>query len=249
MAEEKKKGFISEPVEKKPASKKAKDKEIVTVEGVSEKLTDYEKIKAEIDDLTAIRDMLRDELLGVAKEKYVDLYNKKGERPETFLIKDGDGCVMVITEDKYKKITGEDAQRLTKKYGEGIVDKKTVYAFKPELLEKHWDVIEEAVSNLTIPDEDKKLLIEGTVAYSIKKGAIEKLKSFSEDISAVITDIQPTVQLKNCGKEMGMGGNLTEEEFEAINEVFDDTYEDFLKTQMKGKSFKRGGATLVGNIK
>jgi hypothetical protein len=209
---------------------KAKDRETVSVEGMAEKLVDFSNIKGEIADLQALSGELHDEIKNIAKDKYIELYSKNGSNPETFFIKDGDGCVMVLVTDKYKSIDGAKvAKSLIEKFGKGIVEHTEKYYFDSVVLERNRDVIEELIMGSDkISEKDKEDLIKVEESYSVKKGSIDKLKEFSEDLGYVISEIQPVFQLKNCGgKEKGMGGSLDEEEFQRINEAFDDTYEDF----------------------
>ena len=112
--------FDSAKGKPKPSSS-AKDKPTVEVDGIEGQLNELQNLKTQIANLETQLDVVTDEIKTIAKEKFVELYLENGRNPNTFLLKDGSGCVMVIPTDKYISIKDEDrANELIENYGEEI---------------------------------------------------------------------------------------------------------------------------------
>lgn len=211
--------FDSAKGKPKPSSS-AKDKPTVEVDGIEAQLNELQNLKTQIANLETELDVVTDEIKTIAKEKFVELYLENGRNPNTFLLKDGSGCVMVIPTDKYISIKDEDrANQLIETYGEDIVTIDEKYYFNPEVLERNMKAIEKLIRDAkSISDADKQNLLIREVKYSVTKGTIDELYDYGEDMEAVINDIQPIITLKNCGGKMAEGG--TDGEF--IANVYDD---------------------------
>jgi hypothetical protein len=211
--------FDSAKGKPKPSSS-AKDKPTVEVDGIEAQLNELQNLKTQISNLETELDVVTDEIKTIAKEKFVELYLENGRNPNTFLLKDGSGCVMVIPTDKYISIKDEDrANQLIETYGEDIVTIDEKYYFNPEVLERNMKAIEKLIRDAkSISDADKQNLLIREVKYSVTKGTIDELYDYGEDMEAVINDIQPIITLKNCGGKMAEGG--TDGEF--IANVYDD---------------------------
>jgi len=211
--------FDSAKGKPKPSSS-AKEKPMVEVDGIEAQLNELQNLKTQIANLETELDVVTDEIKTIAKEKFVELYLENGRNPNTFLLKDGSGCVMVIPTDKYISIKDEDrANQLIETYGEDIVTIDEKYYFNPEVLERNMKAIEKLIRDAkSISDADKQNLLIREVKYSVTKGTIDELYDYGEDMEAVINDIQPIITLKNCGGKMAEGG--TDGEF--IANVYDD---------------------------
>ena len=199
--------FDSAKGKPKPSSS-AKDKPTVEVDGIEGQLNELQNLKTQIANLETQLDVVTDEIKTIAKEKFVELYLEKGRNPNTFLLKDGSGCVMVIPTDKYISIKDEDrANQLIETYGEDIVTIDEKYYFNPEVLERNMKAIEKLIRDAKgISDADKQNLLIREVKYSVTKGTIDELADYGEDMESVINDIQPIITLKNCGGKMAEGG-------------------------------------------
>lgn len=199
--------FDSAKGKPKPSSS-AKDKPTVEVDGIEGQLNELQNLKTQIANLETQLDVVTDEIKTIAKEKFVELYLEKGRNPNTFLLKDGSGCVMVIPTDKYISIKDEDrANQLIETYGEDIVTIDEKYYFNPEVLERNMKAIEKLIRDAKgISDADKQNLLVREVKYSVTKGTIDELADYGEDMESVINDIQPIITLKNCGGKMAEGG-------------------------------------------
>jgi len=220
---EKKKGVsIFDSAKSKPkATSSAKDKEVVTVRGLETTLLEFQFLKEQIADDEAKLAAVTDEIKQISKEKFIELYKQKKTNPNSFYIKDGSGCVMVIPTDRYISIKEEDrADELIEKYGDEAVTIDEKYYFNPEVLERNMAAIEKLIKDAkTISDADKQDLLIREVKYSISKGFIDRLLPYGNEMENVIDDVQPIITLKNCGGKMADGGVSDEGEF--IANVYD----------------------------
>jgi hypothetical protein len=207
-------------------AKSAKDdKEVVYIDGLESKLLELEFLKAQVKDLTAQEKAVNDEIKDISREKFVELYKANKENPNTFLIKDGQGCVMVIPTDSYKKIEDKDrANELMELYGDDVVTIEEKYYFNPKVLERNMAAVEKLIMDAkTISDDDKRNLLLPDIKYSITKGYIDKLSQYGNKMQTVIDDIQPTIALKNCGGKMEEGGMMGDD---FIGNVYDNEEDD-----------------------
>lgn len=136
--------------------------------------------------------LLKSEISEPSVGAYLAEYEKIGRNPGTVMVesvKDGEtGQFMLVTKDAYAKIDEERAEELEEMYGEEVyeelVEKTTEYSFDANVLEKHFDVISEALDGLDIPEEDKENLLKATEKYKIKSGAIDNLKSLTDKVNS-----------------------------------------------------------------
>jgi hypothetical protein len=191
-------------------SKPKDDKEVVYIDGLEPKLLELEFLKAQIKDLEAQLVGVADEIKNISKEKFVELYKIKKSNPNTFLIKDGEGCVMVIPTDRYISIKDEDrVNQLIEEYGDDIITTDGQWVFNSEVLKRNIDAIKQLLMDAkNISNEDKKNLLVNEKSYSISKGYIDKLAQYGSKIGTVLDDIQPVINLKNCGGKMEEGGMM-----------------------------------------
>ena len=196
---------------KTPSVAKKDDKEVVLVKGLEEKLLEFEFIKAQIKDLTAQEKTLNSEIKDIAKEKFVELYQSKRSNPNTFLIKDGEGCVMILPSDAYIKIGSEArANELMEAYGDDAVTVDEQFVFNNSVLQRNMKAIEKAIRDAKgVSDDDKRDLIDRIVEFKVAKGFIDRLYEYGDNMETVMNDIQPIISLKSCGGgRMEDGGEL-----------------------------------------
>ena len=195
---------------KAPSVAKKDDKEVVVVKGLEEKLLEFEFIKAQIKDLTAQEKTLNSEIKDIAKEKFVELYQSKRGNPNTFLIKDGEGCVMILPSDAYIKIGSEArANELMEAYGDDAVTVDEQFVFNNSVLQRNMKAIEKAIRDAKgVSDDDKRDLIDRIVEFKVAKGFIDRLYEYGDNMETVLNDIQPIISLKSCGGRMEDGGEL-----------------------------------------
>jgi hypothetical protein len=198
---------------KSSGSTKSSDMETVEVSGLEEKLLELDALQAQEKDVKAQLEAVKDEITEVSKQKFVELYLKNKQNPKTFLIKDGEGCVMVIPNDKYIVIKDESqADELIQKYGEEVVNIEEKYIFNTEVLERNMETISKLIASAKgISDDDKRNLLVKEVKYKIEKGTINNLAKYGKKLQKVIDEIQPVISVKNCGSRMEDGGEVSED--------------------------------------
>jgi hypothetical protein len=221
---EKKKGInIFEAAQSKPkAASKTKSKEIVSVKGLETKLLEFDFLKEELAETKTKLEAVTNEIKEVSKQKFIELYKEKKTNPNTFYIKDGEGCVMVIPMDSYIKIKEEDrAEELIDRYGEETITTNVRYYFNSDVLERNMDAIIKLIRDAkTISEDDKNKLLDKEVTYEIADGFIDRLLPYGKNMENVIDDVRPTIALKSCGGKMADGGISDENELIAF--VYDD---------------------------
>jgi len=194
-------------------TKKAKDKVVVEVDGLEKKLVQIDTLKAQIDDLKSQLVGITDEVKDISVEKFAKLFKEQQANPNSFIIRSGDGCVMVVPSDKYIKIDSADLERvnyLRSKYGKSIVTEDEKFYLNPKVFERNREAIEELIGNSNmITEDDKENLFIRQIEYGIAKGSIDRLLQLGTNMQQAISDLQPIFSLKNCGGgEAEEGGEL-----------------------------------------
>lgn len=146
-------------------------------------------------------DMLADEIKEVSKDEWVSLYEKTGSNPGSILLEAENGdetaSVMFVPSDKYISISGDRAEELSDKYGEGIVEEKTTFSFDNFMIEKYGDILSRLIEECNeIADSDKDKIIKAATTFSIAKGTIDKMRQFGK-VAEVMEEVKPVVALKN----------------------------------------------------
>lgn len=194
-------------------TKKAKDKVVVEVDGLEQKLLEIDSLKAQIDDLKSQLVGITDEVKDISIEKFTKLFKDQQTNPNSFIIRSGDGCVMVVPSDKYIKIDAADLERvnyLRSKYGRSIVTEQEKFYLNPKVFERNREVLEELIGNSnSITEDDKENLFLREIEYAVAKGSIDRLLQLGTNMQQAISDLQPIFSLKNCGgAEAEDGGSL-----------------------------------------
>ena len=187
---------------KKAAAKDEKVRvNIDSYEDSFDKMSELAKLNEEIKTKTAMADILSQEIKEIGKTEFIRLATDTGKNPGSFMLEALKGeetaQVMFIAADKYISIKTEDeANILRDTFGEEIVTEKTEYKFNAVMLEKYSDIISELIANCEgIKEADKDKIIEASVAFSIKKGAIDEMSKYG-DIQSVVEAIRPIISLK-----------------------------------------------------
>lgn len=183
-------------------SSSSKKRERVEVDGIEDKIRRYDSLDADIKNLEAEKKLLSGELYDIGREKFLDLYEKKGFNPVSFDLADGSQNILFGVSDKYISVKGERAE-LLRNYDDGLLEESTTYKFSTDLLEKELEngmTVGEIISNLIqgsnlIPDEVKQNLIVQEKAMRVPKGTINRLLEY-DNPREVFYLIQPVVSLK-----------------------------------------------------
>jgi hypothetical protein len=187
-----------------PKTTKAKDEKVrLTVEDVNffDKVQKLEELNDAMKSAKAKADMISDEIRDVAKNAWLNQYDKTGKNPESVMICQENGedvaQLMFVPTDRYITITPERAEELQETYGQEIVEEETTFSFDSAMIEKYGEVLSQLIENCDgIKDTDKEKIIKATTKYSVAKGTIDKLTTYG-DVNEVMDAVKPVVALKN----------------------------------------------------
>lgn len=133
---------------------------------------------------------------GVIKEKardlYLEEYKKDGRNIGSFKL----GDVTVSVQDRYPKMT-EDVAAIVAKNFPNIIEKRTEYLFNQDILQKYIEPISDALQNAEgIPEEDLAALIEASETINVKKGTIDTLAQYGDQMTDLFYAIAPIISMR-----------------------------------------------------
>jgi hypothetical protein len=175
-----------------------KDKETFQVKGLKNELSRYEELKALIKNSEAEMEVIAGTIKQAGKEKFLEVFENKGKKPESFHIADGEEKVLYIVQDAYKGDRSGMSQEKIDLFADHpeILETTTTFTFNPDVVNRIGDKLSQVImSSKLISDEDKKNLIIATSKTTIKKGTIEKLLEF-DNPAMMFELIEPIVALK-----------------------------------------------------
>jgi len=160
-----------------------------------------EELQDQMKSAKAKADMISDEIRDVAKNAWLNQYDKTGKNPESVMICQENGedvaQLMFVPTDKYITITQERAEELQETYGEEIVEEETTFSFDATMIEKYGEILSRLIEESDeIKDADKEKIIKATTKYSVAKGTIDKFTTYG-DVNEVMDAVKPVVALKN----------------------------------------------------
>jgi len=183
---------------------KAKDEKFrITIKDDSffDKVQKLEQLQDTLKSAKAKADMIADELRDLGKTEWAKLYQKTGKNPGSVMLENVKGedtaQLMFIASDGYIKIDEARAESLKEEFGAEIVEEKTNFSFDAEMIEKYGEIISQLIEDCQeIDEDDKSKIIKATVAFSIAKGTIDKLKTYG-NVDHLVESVKPIVSLKN----------------------------------------------------
>jgi hypothetical protein len=183
---------------------KAKDEKVrLTVEDANF-FTNVQKLEELQDQMKLAKakaDMISDEIRDIAKNAWLNQYDRTGKNPDSVMICQENGedvaQLMFIPTDKYITISPERAEELQETYGQEIVEEETTFSFDSSMIEKYGEILSRLIEeSAEIKDADKEKIIKATTKYSVAKGTIDKFTTYG-DVSEVMEAVKPVVSLKN----------------------------------------------------
>jgi len=176
--------------------KKTTDKKTVSVPILDGKIKRFLELKNIIDNATGELKMLEGDIKEVGRTNFLKEYRSEKLKPDNFnLVDKEDGKVMFICMDKYTVVDETKAEILSNY--EGLLGEKLTFTLNAELVDKYGEVLSDLIGNCeAISDEDKGNLITGEKQFFVKKGSIERLLQFGEDMEQVFELINPICSLK-----------------------------------------------------
>ena len=133
---------------------------------------------------------------GFIKDKARDLYlkecKKQGRNIGSFKL----GEVTVSVQDRYPKVTDDFAVIIDKNFPD-VIERNTEYVFNQEILRKYIEEISEALQSAEgIPKSDLALLIEAKETINVKKGTIDTLTRYGDQMSDLFHAIAPIISMR-----------------------------------------------------
>lgn len=183
---------------------KAKEQKVrltVEVANFFENVQKLEELQDQMKTAKAKADMISDEIRDVAKEAWMEQYQKTGKNPESVMICQENGLdvaqLMFVPTDKYITITEDRAEELRETYGEEIVTEETSFGFDATMIEKYGEILSRLIEESTeIDEKDKEKIITAKTTYSVAKGTIDKFSEYG-NVKEVMEAVKPVVALKN----------------------------------------------------
>lgn len=176
----------------KTSPKKAKPQ--VQVAGIAEDIRRYDELHAAIKNAEAEKEVLHGTLIQVGIDKFMELYERRGSKPESFELADGDQAILFMVKDQYEKVTPEKAGIL-EAYPD-LLETEVKYSFDPATLERVGDVISRLImDSKLLSDEDKRNLLVVETKQFVKKGTIDRLLNY-DDPRLIFDLVKPQTGLK-----------------------------------------------------
>jgi len=171
-----------------------------------DKISRLETLQENLKRDKAEADMIADEVKETGKAEWSKIYDKTGRNPGSIMLESKMGLntaqFMFLPSDKYITVNEDRAKDLSERFGESIIDEKTTFSFDNEMVDKYGEIISALIeSSDDIDEEDKEKIIKAVVSFSIAKGTIDKLKSYSEEAELNVLDlyeeVKPVTAIKN----------------------------------------------------
>lgn len=176
-------------------STKTKEKQTFRADILADKISQFMALKDQIEAATGQIKMLEGDIKDIGRELFLKEYRKGKVKPESFKIEDKTGAsCLFICMDKYTTVDETKAEVL--RNFDGLLEEKQTFKINSELVEKYAETLSELIlKSKKISDEDKANLIQGELAYSVKKGSIDRLMQY-DNPDMVFELINPIVSLK-----------------------------------------------------
>ena len=163
----------------------------VTAE-LEQHLKDYAEAKLQSKNWEAKKTIAEGIIKDKARELFLLEYKKNGRNIGSFKL----GTVTVSIQDRYSKMDDNIAEIVAKNFPK-VVEKTTEYLLNQEILQKYINEISEALQSATgIPEEDLALLIEAKEVIAVKKGTIDTLANYGDQMSDLFQAIAPIISMR-----------------------------------------------------
>ncbi len=189
---------------KAPKASAAKNDKLnvhITGQEFDDALVGMAQLEIQIDQITAQYEMYKGIVKEYGMKTFEDVYIKTGGYPGSFIISsDSQASVMTVPMDKYLKCDENRFKDLQEAYGDDVVTEKTEFVLNAALIDKYGEILSDLIQGCDdITEDDKDILIQGKVTYTVSKGAIEKAFTWGRGkVSDFMRDIQPIFAMKGA---------------------------------------------------
>jgi hypothetical protein len=127
-----------------------------------------------------------------ARDLYLKEYRKQGRNIGSFKL----GDVTVSVQDRYAKMTDDVAAIVARNFPD-VIERDTEYVFNQEILRKYIEEISDALQSAeSIPENDLAALIEAKDTVNVKKGTIDTLAQYGDQMNDLFYAIAPIVSMR-----------------------------------------------------
>jgi hypothetical protein len=157
---------------------------------------DFVKAKDEIKNWDAKQKMSEGAIKEKVPELYLAEYKKLRRHIGSFML----GPLMVSVQDRYPTLTDVVAPVVKENFPD-VVETKKQYLINQELVEKYGEKISDALLKAEgIPEEDLANLFSVEEVTIVKKGTIETLANYGDQMTELFHAISPIISLRVSGK-------------------------------------------------
>jgi len=175
-----------------PKDTKSKLPTLPTTTEIDQHLKDYSDAKAECKSWEGKLKMAEGAIKEYARDVYLKEYKRQGRNIGSFKL----GSVTISIQDRYSKMEDNIAEVVVQRFP-AVIEKSTEYLFNQDILRKYIDVISDALQNASgIPESDLALLIEAKEVVSVKKGTIDTLAGFGDEMGDLFEAIAPIISMR-----------------------------------------------------
>lgn len=192
-ATEKKANLFSAAKKVEP-TKEAKGKlpSLPTTPEIDQHLKEYADAKSESKNLEAKLKISEGVIKEYARGAFLIEYKKQGRNIGSFKL----GDITVSIQDRYAKMDENLAQVVSEKFP-AVIEKTTEYLLNQEILSKYIEEISDALQSANgIPESDLALLIEAKEVSTVKKGTIDTLATFGDEMGDLFEAIAPIISMR-----------------------------------------------------
>jgi hypothetical protein len=154
-------------------------------------IAQYKEAKDNLKNWEGKKEMAEGQLKTEASQIFMDECAKAKRNIGSFKL---DGLTISV-QDKYTKMT-PDLKAIVQSHFPEVVETTTTYSFNQEILNKHIEKISEALSAAGLPDEDLENLIVANEETKVKKGTIDLLPQYGDNMSTLFMAISPVVSIR-----------------------------------------------------
>jgi hypothetical protein len=183
---------------------KSKEKRLVNID--SDEFDQLLKTAAETDkeikNLSSIFNTSKGQLKEIVMDIWKNIFKTEKINSGSFNLSSKNGHrFQFVPTSKFSKISDDDVDQYTKKYGNDCIKEDVVYSFNTDILMRNMDTIEKILMDSDeISDFDKENLIESTVTRTFVPDMLDRIPLIMSeknlDIDDIIDDLNPVVQLK-----------------------------------------------------
>lgn len=175
---------------------KSKMPSLAISEEMEKQLKEYQEASEQLKKAEAKKKIAEGYIKTQAVEIFLAEVKTQGRNIGSFKL----GNITVIVQDRYTKMEDTVAEVVANKFP-NVVERNTEYLFDQAILRKYIDAISDALQNAEgIPDNEKASLILAKEVITVKKGTIDTLPTYGDQMGDLFQAIAPIISLRAAGE-------------------------------------------------